>query len=64
MKVNKLRHFVVDECDHIINSLKMRKDLQDIFTSCPVDKQVMMFTATLPEETKQTCLKFLKDVFS
>lgn len=62
MKVNKLRHFVVDECDHIMDSIKMRRDLQEIFVSCPVDKQVMMFTATLPKTTKETCLKYLKDV--
>ena len=62
MKVDKLRHFVVDECDHIINSINMRAQLQSIFTSCPVDKQVMMFTATLPADAKAVCLRFMKDV--
>lgn len=62
MKVNKLRHFIVDECDYIMESIKMRRDLQEIFINCPVDKQVMMFTATLPKATKETCLKYLKDV--
>ena len=28
----------------------MRGDVQRIFKKTPVDKQVMMFTATLPEE--------------
>ena len=64
MKVDKLQHFVVDECDHIMESLSMRRDLQDIFMACPIDKQVMMFTATLPPETKAVCLKFMKDVGS
>ena len=62
MKVDKLRHFVVDECDHIISSLSMRAQLQSIFTACPVDKQVMMFTATLPPEAKAVCLRFMRDV--
>ena len=30
----------------------MRADVQKIFKKTPVEKQVMMFTATLPEETK------------
>ena len=62
INVSKLRHFVVDECDHFMKSPKMRNDLQKIFISCPLDKQVMMFTATLPKEIKDTCLKFMKDV--
>lgn len=62
MKTDKLRHLVIDECDHIMNSVKMRKDLQDIYIRCPHDKQVMMFTATLPDTSKEICLKYLKDV--
>lgn len=62
MKVDHLKHFVVDECDHIMESVKMRADLQSIFMACPIDKQVMMFTATLPANVKAVCLKFMKDV--
>ena len=60
--VDHLKHFVVDECDHIMESVKMRADLQSIFMACPIDKQVMMFTATLPANVKAVCLKFMKDV--
>ena len=28
----------------------------------PSDKQVMMFTATLPEEVKMICAKYMRDV--
>lgn len=38
----------------------MRGDVQRIFKKTPVDKQVMMFTATLPEETKIVCKKFMR----
>ena len=38
----------------------MRADVQRIFKKTPVDKQVMMFTATLPEETKTVCKKFMR----
>ena len=38
----------------------MRGDVQRIFKKTPVEKQVMMFTATLPEETKTVCKKFMR----
>jgi len=38
----------------------MRADVQKIFKKTPCDKQVMMFTATLPEETKTVCKKFMR----
>ena len=38
----------------------MRGDVQKIFKKTPVDKQVMMFSATLPEETKIVCKKFMR----
>ena len=38
----------------------MRSDVQRIFKKTPIDKQVMMFTATLPEETKTVCKKFMR----
>jgi superfamily II DNA/RNA helicase len=38
----------------------MRADVQRIFKKTPVEKQVMMFTATLPEETKTVCKKFMR----
>lgn len=38
----------------------MRADVQRIFKKTPCDKQVMMFSATLPEETKVVCKKFMR----
>jgi ATP-dependent RNA helicase UAP56/SUB2 len=38
----------------------MRADVQKIFKKTPCDKQVMMFTATLPEDTKVVCMKFMR----
>ena len=38
----------------------MRADVQRIFKKTPVEKHVMMFTATLPEETKTVCKKFMR----
>ncbi|KAG0436848.1 Spliceosome RNA helicase DDX39B [Dictyocoela muelleri] len=56
-----LKHLVIDEVDHIISNLDQRADLQEIIYETPVKKQTMMFTATLSEENKRTCLLFLRN---
>ena len=38
----------------------MRADIQKIFKKTPLDKQVMMFSATLPEDIKDVCKKFMR----
>ena len=52
LTLDKLRHFVIDECDKVLSTERMRADVQEIFTKTPLSKQVMMFSATLPEEAK------------
>lgn len=39
----------------------MRRDVQEIFRATPRSKQVMMFSATLAEQTKPICLKFMQN---
>ena len=39
----------------------MRKDVQEIFKSTPHEKQVMMFSATLSQEMRAVCKKFMQD---
>jgi ATP-dependent RNA helicase UAP56/SUB2 len=41
----------------------MRSDVQAIFKSTPVKKQVMMFSATLPKEIREICRKFMNKPF-
>ena len=38
----------------------MRADVQRIFKKTPCNKQVMKFTATLPDDTKTVCKKFMR----
>lgn len=38
----------------------MRADVQRIFKKTPYEKQVLMFTATLPGDTKTICKKFMR----
>jgi len=41
--------------------MKMRSDVQEIFTQTPHEKQVMMFSGTIKKEDQEICLKFLQD---
>lgn len=59
LKLGNIKHFVLDECDKLLDSLDMRKDVQKIFRMTPRNKQVMMFSATLPEEIREVCKKFM-----
>ncbi|KAF9015435.1 P-loop containing nucleoside triphosphate hydrolase protein [Cyathus striatus] len=54
-----VKHFVLDECDKMLEQLDMRRDVQEIFRSTPHHKQVMMFSATLAKEIRATCKKFM-----
>ena len=40
----------------------MRSDVQDIFKMTPHDKQVMMFSATLSQDIRSVCKKFMTNV--
>ena len=60
--LEKIKHFVMDECDKLLESLDMRRDVQEIFRSTPHEKQVMMFSATLSKEIRPICRKFCQDV--
>jgi len=61
LKLDKIHHFVLDECDRLLESLDMRRDVQEIFRMTPHEKQVMMFSATLSKEIRVVCKKFCQD---
>lgn len=61
LNLGKIKHFVLDECDKMLEALDMRKDVQDIFKLTPHEKQVMMFSATLSAEMRLVCKKFMQD---
>ena len=63
LNVNNIRHFIIDECDEMFQLLPIRQQVQKIFVSTPQDKQVMMFSATIPQATKTICKKFMKEPF-
>jgi ATP-dependent RNA helicase UAP56/SUB2 len=59
LKLESLKHFVLDECDKMLEELSMRSDVQRIFQKTPHEKQTMMFTATLSEEMRAVCKRFM-----
>lgn len=38
----------------------MRRDVQEIFRATPAQKQVMMFSATMPQSMRDLCKKFMQ----
>ncbi|KAJ3301512.1 Suppressor of the cold-sensitive snRNP biogenesis mutant brr1-1 [Kappamyces sp. JEL0829] len=61
LKMGNIKHFILDECDKLLDSLDMRRDVQEIFKSTPHHKQVMMFSATLSKEIRPICKKFMQN---
>ncbi|GME77735.1 unnamed protein product [Ambrosiozyma monospora] len=61
IRLNNVKNFVIDECDQVLEQVDMRKDVQDIFRATPFQKQVMMFSATLSQEVRPVCKKFMKN---
>jgi len=61
LDLSNLDHFIIDECDKVLETLDMRKDVQSIFVKTPHKKQVMMFSATLSKEIRPVCKKFMSD---
>ncbi|ORX76517.1 ATP-dependent RNA helicase uap56 [Anaeromyces robustus] len=59
LKLHSVKHFVLDECDKMLEQLDMRRDVQEIFRNTKHQKQVMMFTATLSKEIRPVCKKFM-----
>ncbi|KAG8951164.1 Suppressor of the cold-sensitive snRNP biogenesis mutant brr1-1 [Tulasnella sp. 424] len=57
----RVKHFVLDECDKMLEQLDMRRDVQEIFRVTPHHKQVMMFSATLSKDIRITCKKFMNN---
>jgi ATP-dependent RNA helicase UAP56/SUB2 len=61
LDTSKVKRFVLDECDTMLENLNMRADVQEIFRSTPHEKQVMMFSATLSKEIRPVCKRFTNE---
>ncbi|XP_075248778.1 spliceosome RNA helicase DDX39B-like [Convolutriloba macropyga] len=61
LNLKNLKHFILDECDNMLEKLDMRRDTQEIFKQTAHQKQVMMFSATLDNSVRTVCKKFMQD---
>jgi len=62
LKLDRLKRFILDECDNLLEGgLDMRRQIQEIFKKTPHEKQVMMFSATIGKEAQELCRKFAKN---
>ncbi|KAK3383640.1 P-loop containing nucleoside triphosphate hydrolase protein [Lasiosphaeria ovina] len=61
LRLGSVRMFILDECDKMLEQIDMRRDVQEIFRATPQQKQVMMFSATLSDEIKPICRKFMQN---
>jgi len=59
LDLKKIKYFILDECDKMLESLDMRRDIQKIFKLTPHQKQVMMFSATLSDTIRPVVKKFM-----
>jgi len=59
--LEKVQRFIMDECDNMLSEIRMRRQLQEVFKATPKSKQVMLFSATIPDEVKKLCCKFTKE---
>eukprot|EP01084_Bolivina_argentea_P143890 252589_1 len=60
LDTSKLKYFILDECDKMLEVLDMRQDVQQIFVKTPKQKQVLMFSATMPHEVRKTAKLFMQ----
>jgi ATP-dependent RNA helicase UAP56/SUB2 len=61
LKLDKLKRFVLDECDSLLDTLDMRAQVQSIFKATPKEKQVCMFSATISKDVRQVCRRFTQN---
>ncbi|CAD0097781.1 unnamed protein product [Aureobasidium mustum] len=54
LRLGNIQRFVLDECDKMLDQI-------EIFRATPTQKQVMMFSATLSQETRPICKKFMRN---
>ncbi|KAF5092145.1 hypothetical protein D0Z03_003021 [Geotrichum reessii] len=54
LRLGNVKTFVIDECDKVLEAT-------EIFRATPHQKQVMMFSATLSQEMRPICKKFMQN---
>jgi len=62
LSLDKLKRFVLDECDNLLEvALDIRRQVQEIFKKTPREKQTMMYSATISEDARSICRKMSRN---
>jgi ATP-dependent RNA helicase DeaD len=60
IQLSHIAHVVLDEADEMLN-MGFIDDITAILEQCPPTKQMLLFSATMPEPIKQLARRFMKD---
>lgn len=60
LKIEQIKWLVLDEADEMLN-MGFQEDLDAILESSPDDKQVLLFSATMPKEIQRISKKYMKE---
>ncbi len=60
LDLSELRYLVLDEADEMLN-MGFAEDVERILADTPSDKQVALFSATMPRQIRSLSQKYLKD---
>eukprot|EP00768_Dysnectes_brevis_P006736 gnl/Dysnectes_brevis/542_a599_5111.p1 GENE.gnl/Dysnectes_brevis/542_a599_5111~~gnl/Dysnectes_brevis/542_a599_5111.p1 ORF type:complete len:441 (-),score=192.77 gnl/Dysnectes_brevis/542_a599_5111:139-1461(-) len=61
LKLDKLNFFVIDECDKVLMNESMRETVDKLIPLMDKEKQTMLFTATLDDDSKMMCRKYVTE---
>jgi len=60
VKLDKLQMFVLDEADKLL-SIDFRPVIEDIISTTPTTRQMLLFSATYPRAVKDFCDKYMRN---
>ena len=59
MKINEISYFILDEADEMLN-MGFVEDIESILKKTPDEKQMLFFSATMPNEIMKIAKKYMK----